>query len=128
MARIGSVAAAPFVGGEFVSLYLGAARVPTVPGRPSVTSAAIFIDPDPEEADEIDVEWVAPDSDGGSELLGYRWYLGGTLVNDIEVPVGVLDGSLGGLSGYVVGDLFTISAYNSVGEGPQSLAFPITAV
>jgi hypothetical protein len=125
--RLGSVPAAPFVGDQFASLYVGATRVPTVPGRPSVTSASVFIDPDPAQGDELSAEWVAPDSDGGAELIGYRWYLGGTLVNDIEVPVFVLDGSLGGLSGYVVGDLFTISAYNSVGEGPQSLAFPITA-
>jgi hypothetical protein len=37
--RIGSIPAAPFAGDQFASLYLGAERVPTVPGKPVVTNA-----------------------------------------------------------------------------------------
>jgi hypothetical protein len=105
MARIGSVAAAPFVGGAFVSLYLGATRVPTVPGKPVISSAV----------DSLDIDFTPPPN-GGSEILGYNVYIGGSeFEGETETSPGVILNPGGS-----PGDPVRIAAVNAIGEGPKS--------
>jgi hypothetical protein len=104
--RIGSVAAAPFVGGEFVSLYLGAERVPTVPGKPT----------------QVAGEWngfvtlpnfTNPENDGGSTITSYRFYFDGVELTGDNPDEYEFDANLTGQS-------LRVSAVNAVGEGPLS--------
>jgi len=115
MARIGSVAAAPFVGGEFVLLYLGEERVPTVPGPPVIT--AVGIDPGEALTALNGNELSSPPNDGGSEITGYNLYANGVLtLSGNETPASW------GLAEVTVepGDIIRISAVNAIGEGPLS--------
>jgi hypothetical protein len=123
MARIGSVAAAPFVGDQFVSLYLGAERVPTVPGRPVIDPTSI--------AEEIYVLGVnnggvgvdpLDDSEGTVNV-----YVNGSLALSLEdVPfdsggAALFDPALS------PGDVVRVSFVNAIGEGPLSDPFVIPA-
>jgi len=105
MARIGSETAAPFRGDQFVALYLGEERVPTVPGKPVVSSAVEFEDID-----------FMPPPDGGSEILGYNVYIGVLeLEGETETSPGVI-----AVPGGSPGDPVRIAAVNALGEGPKS--------
>jgi hypothetical protein len=108
MARIGSIAAAPFVGGEFVSLYLGATRVPTVPGRPAWDGGAADAGGTP-----FDEFIVAPANDGGSQVTGYNVYLSGEFYNFIQTVNVEVDSQVPGPAEIAV------AAVNAVGEGPR---------
>jgi hypothetical protein len=117
MARIGSVAAAPFVGDEFASLYVGATRVPTVPGKPVITSAywdTLF--------SFAGVLFETPVPDGGSAVTSLRFYINGVLTS----PIGGVGGNRT-FSGDRRGDQVRMSAVNALGEGPLSdtATFPI---
>jgi hypothetical protein len=112
MARIGSVAAAPFVGSEFVSLYVGARRVPTVPGRPVIVAAV--------QGEETLLSFVAP-SDGGSEITQYKVYMDDVLVESESLNETTL------VVAGTVGQAGRLSAVNAVGEGPLSAPFVVTA-
>jgi hypothetical protein len=109
MARIGSVAAAPFVGDQFVSLYVGATRVPTVPGKPEWDGTP------PASGGEFDFAVQAQGVPaGGSTITGFNIYLDG-----------VLFGSADAISGQVVIEPEAVGVYeiavaavNAVGEGP----------
>jgi hypothetical protein len=111
MARIGSVAAAPFVGGEFVSLYLGATRVPTVPGKPEWDGT-----PPASGGDEFDEPFVAPVNDGGSEITGYNIYEDDELIVDNQSPA-----VLSATQSFATPGTYEIAvaAVNAVGEGPR---------
>jgi hypothetical protein len=116
--RTGSVAAAPFVGDQFVSLYLGATRVPTVPGAATVASAIYLVGDGFTEAGSN-----APANDGGSEITGYVWYRDGVPVAPDEQPF------LGGarfFADYSESEL-EVSAVNAIGEGPKSDPFTVTS-
>jgi hypothetical protein len=117
MARIGSVPAAPFVGDQFVSLYLGAERVPTVPGRPVITGAVAL------GGEETLVSFVEP-NDGGSQAT-YKFYFDGA-----EVSAGTIGDSNGvteaGFTEAFLGQAVEVSLVNAVGEGPRSA--PVTVV
>jgi hypothetical protein len=124
MARLGSVAAAPFLGGEFVSLYLGAERVPTVPGKPVIVQAT-FVGL---EGVDCEVFFNAPSSDGGSAIVDNKIYWNGVEVSFIEIDEdGVVADFLATIELGDVGDVVRISAVNAVGEGPLSAPFTVTA-
>jgi hypothetical protein len=111
MARIGSVAAAPFVGHQFVSLYLGATRVPTVPGRPewdgtpAVSGGSVFYE-----------ALSPPSNDGGSEITEYRTYIDGVLVSSGNIPNPLFAENEFDEPGIYE---IAIAAGNAVGEGPR---------
>ena len=113
MARLGSIAAAPFLGDQFVSLYLGATRVPTVPGRPTITSAV-------ETGFYTEVAWAAPVSDGGSTVTAYRVY-----VNGLQADSAQQDLFGANTTDAAAGDIVQAAAINSVGEGPKSEPFEV---
>jgi len=113
MARIGSVAAAPFVGDEFASLYLGATRVPTVPGKPIIVSAVdaqVFIFDD-------------PTNDGGAEITTHKVFVDGQEVTPDELTTESVV-----LADFFPGSSVQVSAVNAVGEGPRSAPFTLPAV
>jgi hypothetical protein len=115
MSRIGAIAAAPFLGGQFVSLYLGGERVPTVPGKPVILSVI---------GDEVEVT-VANNGDG-SEEGAFNLYVNGTLtVTQTDAPwptvVVVAPDPL------VPGDTVRVSSSNSIGEGPLSDPVTVTS-
>jgi hypothetical protein len=118
MARIGSVAAAPFVGDQFASLYLGNERVPTVPGRPVITAAII-------ELPDVSITGTEP-NDGGEDIQGYNLYINGVLKVEENANIDVFDLSEAGEVPISEGDLVRISAVNAIGEGPLSIAVAAT--
>jgi large repetitive protein len=114
MARIGSIAAAPFVGDQFVSLYLGDERVPTVPGKPTVADAAA-------SGGATTVLYAAPSQDGGSAVVSYRFFFDGVEFS----PATSFEG--GGFTEATfsnvtdpIGRAARIAAVNAIGTGPQS--------
>ena len=121
MARIGSVPAAPFVGGEFVSLYLGNERVPTVPGRPVITSAS--------EDDGVTVVILSPPTNnGGSAILSYQFYDDGSPATPNTSGEGTEPGTIEAeFLSVAVGSSLQVAAVNTVGEGPLSAPFTVTA-
>jgi hypothetical protein len=114
MARIGSIAAAPFLGNQFASLYLGGTRVPTVPGPPVISDAGI-------DSEELFVGTTAPD-DGGSAITAYNLYVNGSLVVTESLPEGgtVINAWTVGENVVIPGDIVRFSATNGIGEGPLS--------
>ena len=116
MARLGSIAAAPFLGDQFVSLYVGATRVPTVPGKPTITGVVF------NSANNYDaVSWEAPSSNGGSAITAYKLYADG--VYDATAQIDLVSANSGALAGE-----YQVSAINAVGEGPLSEIFAVTGV
>lgn len=115
MARIGTIAAAPFLGSQFVSLYLGDERAPTVPGRPVVAEVIEF----------ADIEFTPP-ADGGSAILGYNVYVADNLANESDLVTETSPGITPLIAGSP-GDDVQIAAVNAIGEGPKSDPVPITA-
>ena len=117
MARIGSVAAAPFVGDQFVSLYLGATRVPTVPGAPAISIATLL-------GEFLVFEYFSPERDGGSAITAYRFYVNNAFVGEktTDIPqAGILSGEADeSIVPCEPGDIVRMSAVNAVGEGPKS--------
>jgi hypothetical protein len=124
MARIGSVAAAPFVGGEFVSLYLGSTRVPTVPGPPQILSATYTTGID---FVETSVLHTVPNN-GGSSITEYKYYFDGVEASFSNVNENGAAGqdffSKFDLS--FLGQAVQVSAVNGVGEGPKSAPVTVT--
>ena len=124
MARIGSVSAAPFVGDQFASLYLGATRVPTVPGKPVITNAS-------EEDGQVSVDYAPPGNSGGSAITAYRFYVNGDFVGEQTDGIQQPGGSNSNADEVTVpcepGDIVRVSAVNAVGEGPLSAPFTVTA-
>jgi len=108
--RAGSVAAAPFVGDQFASLYLGATRVPTVPGRPEWDGA-----PPASGGENFIHGLLAPPNDGGSEITGYNIYV----AQDPPSPEGsnldAVDVTFNDPGTYSI----AVAAVNAVGEGPR---------
>jgi hypothetical protein len=117
MARIGSVAAAPFVGDQFASLYLGAERVPTVPGKPAITSAS-YIPAGPATV----IAFTAP-NDGGCPITAYKVYADGVEVKTV-LPAVPLQAAFGFED--LTGQSIEVSAVNAIGEGPKSAPVTVT--
>lgn len=108
MARLGSIAAAPFLGNQFVSLYVGATRVPTVPGKPTITNVS------PYPGGFYDsVYWNPPANNGGSPITAYKLYSEGEYDSGAQIDLFSANGSIN--NGY-----YQVSAVNAVGEGPLS--------
>jgi hypothetical protein len=111
MARLGNVAAAVFLGDQFVSLYLGAERVPTVPGRPEWDGT-----PPASGGDGILFPFLAPADDGGSEITGYNVYVDDELITDNQDPGQLfVDWTFSVPGTYEI----AVAAVNAVGEGPR---------
>jgi hypothetical protein len=121
MARIGSVPAAPILGDQFASLYLGATRVPTVPGKPVIVSAS---------ADSV-FRFNDPANDGGSEITARKVFVDGDEVTPDELeanPDGSPIADFGvALAESAPGSSVQVSAVNAVGEGPRSAPFVLPA-
>ena len=119
MARIGSVAAAPFVGDRFVSLYLGETRVPTVPGKPTIDVASY-------EGETI-VRFFPPENDGGSAITGYKFYFDNVETTPFFGPDAFAGGRLiVAFTSDFAGQSAQVSAVNAVGEGPKSAPVTVT--
>jgi hypothetical protein len=110
MARIGNVAAAPFVGDQFVSLYVGATRVPTVPGAPTWDGT-----PPASGGDNFDFGFLAPADDGGSEITGYNTYVDDELLGIDGAEISFIDFTFNAPGTYEI----AIAAVNAIGEGPR---------
>jgi len=112
--RLGSVAAAPFAGDQFAAMYVGATRVPTVPGKPAITGVVF------DSVNNYDtVSWDAPSSNGGSAITAYKLYTDG--VYDATAQIDLFAANSGALAGE-----YQVSAVNAVGEGPLSAPFTVT--
>jgi hypothetical protein len=114
MPRLGSVRAAPFVGSEFVSLYLGETRVPTVPGPPVITDA--YLTPGVGYA-EIYAD--APTNTGGLPITGYKVYADGVWDSGAQLQFNASGMNANSVLSVGAGTI-TVSALNAIGEGPQS--------
>jgi len=114
MARIGSVAAAPFVGDQFVSLYVGATRVPTVPGKPSTDFDGEFV--------------ISPVNSGGSAFLtgNVNLYVNGFLAVQDDNPFTQAK-NYGFGFGFGPGDVLRAAWENEIGQGPLSDPFVVPA-
>ena len=112
MARIGSVAAAPFRGDQFASLYLGATRVPTVPGS-VVFYNSLFIDGNQE------VEFTGPANNGGSAVVSLVYRFNGSTITpntiSFSAPVNRYVARFTGTD--LRGLQVSAAAVNVVGEG-----------
>ena len=108
MSRIGAIAAAPFLGGQFVSLYLGATRVPTVPGAPTWDGPPLE-----SGGDQFGEPFDPPENDGGSEITEYNFYVDGELMGASGIEN--VDVTLGSPGTYEI----AVAAVNAVGEGPR---------
>jgi hypothetical protein len=118
--RAGNVAAAPFVGDQFVSLYIGADRVLTVPSAPAITNVT--------SADgQVSCDYAPPESDGGSAITAYRFFVNGDFVGEategIPQPGDAADNADEETVPCEPGDIVRVSAVNAVGEGPKSDPF-----
>ena len=88
---------------------------PTLPGAPTGLTATAGLT-------TIDLNWVAPQSNGGSAITGYRIYRNGTLAATVGAVLTWQD------TGRTAGTTYSyqVSALNAVGEGPKSSV--VTAV
>jgi hypothetical protein len=108
--RIGSALAAPFVGDQFVSLYVGATRVPTVPGRPEWDGTP------PASGGEFEFALDTEDTPtGGSTITVFRIYLDGVFLGTSEAFDGTVVVEPETPGTYQI----AVAAVNAVGEGPQ---------
>jgi len=121
MARLGSVAAAPFVGDQFASLYLGETRVPTVPGKPPTLNV-------PDVGGGNVVVQIGVPNDGGSEITDYRVYVDSGFVESgtFEDPELLSERLLDVGGSLPPGASVTASAVNGIGEGPRSAPVTVT--
>ena len=92
-------------------VFLGSTAVQTVPGAPTIISAAS------QGPGGGEVQLTAP-ANGGSPITGYNVYVVGTTdpVNEGVVPV---DGFIVSLD-FDFGAEVQIAAVNAIGEGPKS--------
>jgi hypothetical protein len=107
--RLGSTAAAPFLGTQFVSLYQGDERVPTVPGQPVITSAFFT-------GSSSFVAFTDPANDGGETITDYQVFVDGT----IQTPDSIVAGEAAFNGQDLSGSVVRVSAVNAVGAGPLS--------
>jgi hypothetical protein len=108
--RIGSVAAAPFAGDQFAAMYVGATRVPTVPGKPTWDGTP------PASGGEFDFAIAAQGvPSGGSEIIQFNIYLDGVFFGNSEAIDGTVVVEPDSPGVYEI----AVSAVNAVGEGPK---------
>ena len=79
--RLGNTASAPFLGSQFASLYLGAVRVPTVPSKPTITSANVL-----GEETDIQTDIFNLFNDGGSNVTSVKLYIDGVFAGALFGP------------------------------------------
>jgi hypothetical protein len=107
------------IGGALLGTAAGAASA-TAPGKPAITSvkAGLFA---------VTVAFTRPSSDGGAQIIGYRVRCvssngGATGSQTVKGSPSTVRG-LGANKTYVC----SVTAYNSVGNGPASPSHPIVA-
>jgi hypothetical protein len=111
--------------GEVAAVYLGSEQVwsaVSVPGAPTITSAT--------DADGTGcgfIEWTVPESDGGSPITAWRFYLNGVFTDEVGAESNPTSAS-GCTLGTVAGGTLTMSAVTAAGEGPQSAGFTVVLV
>jgi len=129
-AKIGTGNALFRVGSDSPSkVFLGSTAVQTVPGAPTISNFGqeLFI-----QGGELAVYVNSPSGNGGSPILGYYVYVDGvrlpTQLFDLQGPGDLLESvqvtiteTVSG-AGQLAGAEVTVSAYNAIGEGPQSAA------
>ena len=101
----------PFTSGPVV--------IPTVPGAPTITDS--FYD---SFNDITYVTYTFPADDGGQAITGYNFYFDGVLT---QPSVNTLMAGNGEAEFYqdLQGTMATMSATNSVGQGPASAGFTV---
>jgi len=126
--RIGSSPISLRLGSQAATAYLGSQPVSaTVPGEPEIANEGQRLGV---QGGSLVLEWDAAGGDGGSPILGFYVYVDGSrLPNQLYdlVPLS-LDGTASEATivetaasqGQLRGSGVTVSAFNSVGEGPQS--------
>ena len=117
--KLGSSAVTLKLGTQSVTGYLGDTLVTaTVPGAPTITSATYS-----SEEGLTNIIFSAPESDGGSAITSYVFY-----VDDVaEEPDGV-SGTLVQYYSDKTGAVIEVAAVNAVGEGPKSAPVTVTAL
>jgi len=128
--RLGSSPITLRLGTQAVTAYLGTQPVSaTVPGAPTISNFGqeLFV-----QGDELVVYVNAPSGNGGSPILGYYFYVDGvrlpTQSFDLQGPGDLLEAVAATITetvsgaGQLAGAEVTVSAYNAIGEGPQSAA------
>lgn len=111
--RLGNIAAAPFLGSQFVSLYLGAVRVPTVPGVPAIDAA------NSTNGTTLVTLFGTP-ANGGSPITSFEFTFDGVpVVPDIQDLTFPFVPSFTFNSSYVGADV-RVRVVNAVGAGPYS--------
>jgi hypothetical protein len=112
--KLGNTEASLYLGSTPVAAYLGGEQVysaATVPGAPTITLVDAF----------ADLEFIAPENDGGSAILSYNIYVNGVLAaNEQPFAPGFLPMSNTSAQS---GDDVEIAAVNAIGEGPKSNVF-----
>ena len=96
-----------------LTLLIGGSPSPTVPGAPTLSSATAG-------NGQVTLSWMAPASNGGSTITGYRLYRGtapGAETLLVNLGTGTTYTSTGLVNGTTY--YYTVSALNSVGEGAR---------
>lgn len=99
------------------AVYLGSEQVwsaATVPGAPTITSVA-------DAGGDTQVYYDAPESDGGSAITSYKFYIDGVEATPVSQSTGQAL-----LTGGGPGASIEVSAVNAVGEGPKSDPVTVT--
>jgi hypothetical protein len=109
--------------GEVAAVYLGSQEVWSAASVPGALASAQASEVNCETTGcETVISWLAPESDGGSDIIGYRVYSLGDDSLIAEVGPSVFEVVLPGQ--YCVSGGVEVSAVNAIGEGPRTAASP----
>ncbi len=123
------------LGSQAVTLYLGAVEVaspggafldglqvfpagPTVPGAPTITFATYS-----DGEGLTNIQFSAPESDGGSAITSYVFY-----VDDVAEEPDSVTGTNAQYYADKTGVVLEVAAVNAIGEGPKSDPVTVTAL
>ena len=96
---------------------------PTIPGVPQSLTVTI---PDADASPyNVQLDWTAPASDGGSAVTGYKLYRDGVLVSTLGV---VLTGTDTATSNASTNFVYTVKALNNIGESATAASYTWTSL
>ena len=96
---------------------------PTIPGVPQSLTVTI---PDADASPyNVQLDWTAPASDGGSAVTGYKLYRDGVLVSTLGV---VLTGTDTATSTPSTNFVYTVKALNNIGESATAASYTWTSL
>jgi hypothetical protein len=108
--KLGTSSVTLKLGTQSVTGYLGSVIVTvSVPGAPTILTATSA------GFGNVNVTYTAPDSDGGSAITAYKFYIDGSEATPSSSSEGAATFSTG-----TVGSAVEVSAVNAIGEGPKS--------